>query len=308
MSFHLVILVAPRHQALCFFSTLRTVVCRSTATSVAHVLDVVGGAKGCVRPDLGPWHALCSAAVLDLGGLETQESELITQGVRSSISDGSLFCGTRSVCGCDARRRRRCSRAGAVGVWCATRQVRHVACAWSPRRVGRWIHSEIAGWQVGCPIPLACDLTKDLNQGWCRQRIIAAGLVRHPHLAVDVQATCEQSRHPRLVDVVPWCHSFQHGLFRDQCPMMLLKACRKGVGGPQMDAPKGMQVLDTAAQLSCSSGDANVVTGIEHCRSIGCTWCGHAAEHHIGNSIQSLGVFGLSCWHPSQSKDMEAKG
>ncbi len=92
MSFHLVILAAPRYQALGFFSTLGIVVCHSTATSVAHVLDMVGGAKGHIRPDLGPRHAFASSTVVfDLGGFETQECKLIVQGVRSSISDGSLF-------------------------------------------------------------------------------------------------------------------------------------------------------------------------------------------------------------------------
>ena len=75
-----------------------------------------------------------------------------------------------------------------------------------------------------------------------------------------------------------------------------------------MDVPKGMKVLDTVAQLGYGSGDANIVTGIEYCRSIGHTWCGHAAEHYIGNGIQSLGVFGLGCCQPSQSKNMEANG
>jgi hypothetical protein len=75
-----------------------------------------------------------------------------------------------------------------------------------------------------------------------------------------------------------------------------------------MDAPKGMKVLDAAAQLSCSSADANIVTGIEHCRSIGHTWSEHAAERHIRNGIQSLGVFGLGCCQPSQSENMEASG
>jgi hypothetical protein len=75
-----------------------------------------------------------------------------------------------------------------------------------------------------------------------------------------------------------------------------------------MDVPKGMKVFDTVAQLSYSSGDANIVTGIEDCRSIGYTWSGQAAEHYIGNGIQSLGIFGLGCCQPSQSKDMEASG
>ena len=56
------------------------------------MLDMVGGAKGHIRPDLGPRHTVTSAAVLDFGGFETQECELIVQGVRSSVSDGSLFC------------------------------------------------------------------------------------------------------------------------------------------------------------------------------------------------------------------------
>ncbi len=47
------------------------------ATSVAHVLDMVGGAEAGIASDLGPRHAVGSAAILDFGGLETKECNSI---------------------------------------------------------------------------------------------------------------------------------------------------------------------------------------------------------------------------------------